>query len=44
MARIGVSDARDHLSDVVDQVHYTADRIGCVPEIIGFYITSKLMC
>lgn len=27
MTRIGVSDARDHLSDVVDRVRYAADRV-----------------
>lgn len=27
MTRIGVSDARDHLSDVVNRARYAADRI-----------------
>lgn len=27
MARIGVSDARDHLSEVVDRARYTQERV-----------------
>lgn len=27
MTRIGVSDARDHLSEVVDRTRYTQDRV-----------------